>query len=362
MPESLDLSAIVKLTQALSGEIVTARLVERLLVVAVEHAAAQRGALLLQRGTEQHLEAVASLCAGAVVVQPSGRPMVPTDLPATMVLHAARSGRCVILGDATLANAFSHDPYLQGKAPRSVMCLPLMKQGELMGVLYLEHALAAHVFTPARHAALDLLACQAAISLQNAQLHAMLEQEKAQRKAAEAAVRRAEERYALAVEAATDGHADWIVDEDVFYASPRLLELWGISPERGCPSRQQMLDLFPFHPDDRDRVLSLLDRHLRGNTRRLEFDARVVRRGEVRRMHWTTLYERDATGKLVRTSTATTDVTERMQAEEEMRSSEERYALALAGSNEGVFDWDLRTGSTYLAARTQELLGLPAGD
>ena len=55
-------------------------------------------------------------------------------------------------------------------------------------------------------------------------------------------------------------------------------------------------------------------------------------------------------------------MTERKKAEEELRLSEERYALALAGSNEGVFDWDLRTGRIYLAARTQELLGLPVGD
>jgi signal transduction histidine kinase len=79
-------------------------------------------------------------------------------------------------------------------------------------------------------------------------------------------------------------------------------------------------------------------------------------------MHCTTLYLRDAAGKLLRMSTATTDVTERMRAEEELRRSEERYALALVGSNEGVFDWDLRTGRAYLPARTQELLGLPVGD
>jgi signal transduction histidine kinase len=126
--------------------------------------------------------------------------------------------------------------------------------------------------------------------------------------------------------------------------------------------REHMLDLLPFHPDDRERVTALLDEHRDGGTNRLEFDARVIRRGEVRWIHWTTLYLRDATGKLLRSSTATADVTERRRAEEEVRLSEERYALALAGSNEGVFDWDLRTDLIYAPPRTQELLGLPLGE
>ncbi len=244
----------------------------------------------------------------------------------------------------------------------SGLTMPLREQGDLVGVLYLENKLASHVFTPGRHTVLDLLSSQAAICLQNAELYARLEEENAERRQSEAALRRSEERYALAIEAATDGHVDWIVDGDIYYASPRFLEQWGLPPELTITTRQQILDLFPFHPDDRPRVVALLGQHRDSDKKRLEFDTRVIRHGEVRWMHCTTLCLRDATGKLLRTSIATTDVTERMRAEEELRLSEERYALALAESNEGVFDWDLRTGRTYLPARTQELLGLPIGD
>ena len=255
-----------------------------------------------------------------------------------------------------MPNAFSHDEYLRQKTPRSVLCLPLRRQGDLIGVLYLENNLASHVFTPARHTVLDLLSSQAAISLQNAELYARLEEENAERRQSEAALRRSEERYALAIEAATDGHGEYIADEGLFYSSPRLLEQWGLPPELAVIQRERMLELFPFHPDDRAFAVGLLNQHRDSNTKRLEFDARVIRRGEVRWMHCTVLYVRDATGKLLRSSTATTDVTERKRAEEELRLSEERYALALAGSNEGVFDWDLRTDRIYVAARTQELL------
>jgi len=360
--EQLDFAAIVKVSQALSSEIVSDRLIEKLMVIAVEHAAAERGLLILQKGTELHLEATATSSQTGVRVRRVGRPLVSADLPVTIVWQVARSGQSVTLDDAARSDPFSRDEYIRRGAIRSVLCLPLMHQGELVGVLYFENNLASHVFTPARCTVLNLLSSQAAISLRNAGLYAELEKENAERKQSEAALRRSEERYGLAVEAATDGHADWIVADDVFYASPRLLDQWGMSPTLTVTQRQQMMGLFPFHPDDRDRIVALLGEHRDGSTRRLEFDCRVIVRGDLRWMHCAVLYVRDVAGKVLRTSIATTDVTERMKAKEELRLSEERYALALVGSNEGVFDCDLRTARAYLPARTQELLGLPIGN
>ena len=164
------------------------------------------------------------------------------------------------------------------------------------------------------------------------------------------------------MEDAADGHAEWISDTGEFYASPRLLEQWGLPATRGHYHCVRMLDAVPLHPDDRQRVADQLERCLADGTLRSEFEARILRNGEVRWMHCTTLNLWDATGKLLRSTTIATDVTERKRAEEELRLSEERYALALSGSNEGVFDWDLRTNRIYAAARTQELLDLPVGD
>ena len=181
-------------------------------------------------------------------------------------------------------------------------------------------------------------------------------------KQCEGALRQSQERYALAIAASTDGHAEWNAESDVFYCSPRLLEQWDLPAELAITRLQQMLDVFPFHSDDRDRVMALLDAHCESNSTRLEFDTRVLVRGEVRWMHVTTLYLRDRSGKLLRIGTATTDITARRRAEEELRISEERYALALAGSDESIYDWDLKTDRVYLAPRTQELFGIPIGE
>src|SRR6202011_2324535 len=81
----------------------------------------------------------------------------------------------VILDDALASqNPFAADAYVRETNARSVLCLPLMKQAKLIGVLYLENNLASHVFTPARMSLLELLASQAAISLENARLYGEL--------------------------------------------------------------------------------------------------------------------------------------------------------------------------------------------
>jgi PAS domain S-box-containing protein len=82
----------------------------------------------------------------------------------------------VILEDATQPNMFSGDEYLSREPPRSMLCLPLVRQGTLSGLLYLENSLTSHAFTPARTAVLELLASQAAISLENTRLYGELQE------------------------------------------------------------------------------------------------------------------------------------------------------------------------------------------
>jgi len=90
-----------------------------------------------------------------------------------------RTQQSVILDDAVKPNLFSEDPYLGLRRQRSILCLPLLRQGELVGLLYLENALASHVFTPDRARLLELLGSQAAISLENTRLYGDLQEREA---------------------------------------------------------------------------------------------------------------------------------------------------------------------------------------
>jgi len=175
----LDLGAVVKASQAISGEIVLGRLIETLMTIALEHAGAERGLLILIRGDTLEIEAEARTDRKTVEVTLRQEPVTPTDLPESLLHTVMRTQESVILDDASAPNPFSADAYIRENQARSVLCLPLVKQATLIGVLYLENSLAPHVFTLARIAVLKLLSSQAAISLENTRLYRDLQEREA---------------------------------------------------------------------------------------------------------------------------------------------------------------------------------------
>ena len=177
--EQLDVGTVLKAAQAVSGEIVLDKLIERLMRIAVEHAGAERGLLILFPGDEPRIAAEATTGRGRVDVTLRGTAVSPAELPESVLHYVIRTRESVIIDDALAQNPFSADEYICQKHARSILCLPLVKQSKLIGVLYLENNLASHVFTPARISVLELLASQAAISLENARLYNDLQEREA---------------------------------------------------------------------------------------------------------------------------------------------------------------------------------------
>jgi PAS domain S-box-containing protein len=167
----LDVGTVLKAAQAVSGEIVLGNLIKTLLRIAIEHAGAERGLLILLLGDEPRIAAEATTGRGQVEVTLRQTAVSPAELPESVLHYVIRTRESVILADTLTQNPFPADEYICQKHARSILFLPLVKQSELIGVLYLENNLASHVFTPARISVLELLASQAAISLENARLY-----------------------------------------------------------------------------------------------------------------------------------------------------------------------------------------------
>jgi signal transduction histidine kinase len=189
--EQLDLLSVTKAAQTISGEIVLDRLVRTLLEVVLAQGGAQTVCLILCRNRSLFVEAEAALVPGGTVA--SILASVPLDachcVPVSLVHYVQRMKERVILSNAAAdAGKFAGDDYFARKRPISVLCLPILRQAEVVGLLYLENNLLVGAFTLDRLAALELLATQAAISLQIALLIA---EERAARAAAEDAERRA---------------------------------------------------------------------------------------------------------------------------------------------------------------------------
>jgi PAS domain S-box-containing protein len=170
----LDVETVVKASQAMSGEIVLEKLIKTLMVIAIEHAGAERGLLILPRGDQLWVEAEAATGLKTVEVKLRQALVAPSEVPELILQYVIRTQEPVISNDASREKPFSADEYVTSRRVRSVLCLPLIKQANLVGVLYLENNLAASVFTPARIAVLKLLTSQAAISLDNARLYGEL--------------------------------------------------------------------------------------------------------------------------------------------------------------------------------------------
>ncbi|MBV9873147.1 MAG: AAA family ATPase [Verrucomicrobia bacterium] len=232
--EQLDLATVMKVSQAVSGEIVLEQLIKTLMGIAIAHAGAERGLLILPFGEEYCVVAEAKTGRDQVEVQVKQAPVVSRDLPDSLLRYVLRTQESVILDDAfaettsrrvvgpsvaapgrrrtpagpdDVANLFAEDEYIRQRRPRSILCLPLVKQAKLMGALYLENNLASGVFTPRRLAMLELLASQAAISLDHARLYADLIQENNDRRRAEEALRASEERWGMLAENSSAGIA-----------------------------------------------------------------------------------------------------------------------------------------------------------
>ncbi|HYH98192.1 trifunctional serine/threonine-protein kinase/ATP-binding protein/sensor histidine kinase [Hyalangium sp.] len=186
----IDALTVVKAQQAISGEIVLERLAATLLKVAIENAGAQRGALVLPQGGKLSVVAVSDASR-----ESSGAGSEEDRLPWTLISYVRRTREHVLIDDASQPHAFSSDAWLGRGEARSVLCLPLVRQEEFRGVLYLENSLATKAFTPARLALLGHLASQAAISIENARLYAEVQRaEAALRSANDELEKRVEER------------------------------------------------------------------------------------------------------------------------------------------------------------------------
>ncbi|WP_437850539.1 AAA family ATPase [Sorangium sp. So ce363] len=186
--EQFDVLSVVKASQSISGELQLPRLLEMLLRVAIEHAGAGEGHVLLVRKDRVSIAAALSTSSGAARLL-DAREAAAAELPQSILNYVRRSHERVLLDDAAARHPFSEDEYFRRRAPKSALCLPIVRHTRLLGLLYLENRLITGAFTPGRLSVLELLASQSAISLENAMLYAEVERENAERRRAEQALK-----------------------------------------------------------------------------------------------------------------------------------------------------------------------------
>ncbi len=169
----IDLTTVLKASQAISGQIELRRLQNTLLQVTMENAGADAGALIDLREGRAQVVAAYRLDQEPQPIEP--QPIEDSrEVSAAVLRYAMRVGESVVLSDASKVGRFTTDPHLRRVGARSVLCLPIRHQGEIQALLYLENSEASDVFTPDRLELLSMLSGQIAISLENARLYQRL--------------------------------------------------------------------------------------------------------------------------------------------------------------------------------------------
>ncbi|MEH2088320.1 trifunctional serine/threonine-protein kinase/ATP-binding protein/sensor histidine kinase [Nostoc sp.] len=167
---ALDLAAILKASQAISGEIELEKLLSSLLSIIIENAGANKCVLMLLRDSRLLIKGLITEGSKPVVLQ-----KIPVEdsqeIPLKLIYKVKHDKHTLVLLDATGDITLANDPYIIRQQPKSILCSPILHQGKLLGILYLENNLATGAFTSDRVELLNLLCAQAAISLENARLY-----------------------------------------------------------------------------------------------------------------------------------------------------------------------------------------------
>jgi PAS domain S-box-containing protein len=380
---AIDLAAVMKAAQALSEIIHLDQLIAKLMQVVIENAGAETGTLIL---LEDDQLTVVAQCSGS---RCDLEKIAVTDcatIPVSVIHTVERTQETLVFDDAASEPSFLTDPYIQSQQTRSLLCMPILKQNQLVGILYLENKLSTGMFTRDRLQVLKLLMAQAAISLENARLYEQLadyaetlernveertqalQQEMAERQQTEAALRQSEANYRNLLQTANSvilrydpqGRIHYINDHGVKLLGYEEHEILGrtvfetIIPEAELSGR----DMRPFVHD----LLRNPQSYPKGEGENLCRDGRRVW------MEWSNQAIFNDQGEVVEILSVGNDTTQRRQAEEALQRSEAKFRNIFANSQVGIYrsrlsdrlllDANQRFANLYGFDSPEEIIGI----
>jgi PAS domain S-box-containing protein len=312
--EQLDLAALVEVSQAVLGETVLEKLIEKFVRITLEQAGAQRALLIIARSDEYRIEAEGTRNSDAVTVNLQQASVTSADLPESVFDHVVKTKRVLLLQDASNEQPFSTDEYVRRHTTRSILCIPLLRQTRMTGMLYLENIPS---LVPMRTAILALLALEAAFSIESSVLYSEL--------------RERETKVQRVVGSNIIGICVWHFDGRIIEANDAFLDIVGYTRDDLIRGHMRWTAMTPPEWSEvHTRVIT--DLRATGTTK--PYEKEYFRKNGTRVPVWVgaaTFGERQDQGFAF-----VLNLTERKRAEEDLRCSERRYheaELELAHAN-----------------------------
>lgn len=248
-----DVESVIRASRALTDEIRLDKLVDTLMTITLEYAAAQRGLLIRLQGKAPVIEARAQTSPTGIRVQLAQDAPGADDLPMSMFHTVIRTGQPVMVGPATGANPFGLDPYFAAHARCAAICIPMSRHNTLIGALYLENRLLGDGFTPEQTEVLELIASQAAISLRTARLYEDLLAENDRRQQVERALRASQASLTMGESVSHTGSWRWDLRTQAISCSDEMRRIFELDMTRAHFALEDFGAR--MHPDDRAAAL-----------------------------------------------------------------------------------------------------------
>uniref|UniRef100_UPI00046A1A8D trifunctional serine/threonine-protein kinase/ATP-binding protein/sensor histidine kinase n=1 Tax=Pantoea sp. IMH TaxID=1267600 RepID=UPI00046A1A8D len=269
-----DLQSMVTAIRALTEEINLDRLINILMIMLVERAGAQHCLLIrLTEGNIPEIQARATTTAEGIKVKIVKETPLATDLPLSVLTAVIRTGQEIRTGKPELFSPFSQDHYLVASGA-AVMCVPMFKQAQMVGVLYLENRLIPDVFTAEHSRIVSMLGAQAAVSLETARLYAELMDENIQRRRVEKQLRASQTSLMLGEKISNTGTWHWHLEPDIQLISDEYKRIMGLPAEQASTSMAEFQSR--VHPDDIPSLRELIETSVRKGTI-MQAEFRIIR-------------------------------------------------------------------------------------
>jgi PAS domain S-box-containing protein len=305
--EQLDLLSVIKALRAISREILLPNLQEALMRLVLEQSGAQRGYLLLVEDEILVLHAQTEITDEDTRVEiVPALPISAKTLPLSLLNYVKRTRKAVVLANAATEGHYVADEYITDNKPRSVLCLPITRQAQLLGMLYIENNLTAGAFTPDRLTVLELLAAQAAVSLETARLYTALQE--------------SENRYRRITEGLTDYQYSVRVEDGRAVETtqnPACVTVTGYTLEEFEADPRLWFRMIV--PENREQIKTCI-RQVMAGIEIPPIEHRIIHKnGTVRWVCHTLILHKGAFGQILAYDGVIKDITQRKLAEEEIR-------------------------------------------
>ena len=363
---ALDLSTLMKASHTLSGEIVLENLLEKMMRIVIENTGAGRGVLIFAKDGQFFIEAEAAIDADEVRVLHSIPVTGSGKICQGIVNFVINTGEGVVLADAANEGQFVSDPYIVENQIKSILCEPLINQGQLRGLVYLENNLTTAAFSPDRIQVLNLLSSQAAISIDNANLYQDLQTLNAQlegrveertgelrlaKEEAEVANKAKDENlenFKFALMAAEAGR--WFLDlvHNKNEWDERALEIYGVSKENFDFTYEAWREL--VHPDDIEREERHFSEMIKIGSRYTSRHRAIKQNGDIVHVLSQAIFKKNADGEIVGALGVVFDITESVLREQDLKAAKE--AAEQAKETAEVAN---QSKSTFLANMSHEI-------